>query len=353
MNKRIEYIDAMRGFTMLLVVYSHIQAIGYDTIYIPSINQALITFRMPLFFFISGYILYKASRIWDWNTTITFLKKKFKIQILPTIFFFTAYMVLFRLEFINSIFHENVLQGYWFTISLFEYFFIYSIYMFLLCNNKHKIIYGCFLSIFAYVLAKATNSPSINNIVTPELTNVLLLDKLKYYIFFFFGTITRQYIETFTKITDKKAFITFIILIFFFNILYLTKFISIFSNNNLIKALISNFIFITNGFSGIIITFTIFRKNADSFSESNKYAKYLQFIGRRTLDIYMLHYFFLPRHIDIIGKWFIQHPNPTIEFFFSMSLAILVVILSLSTSYILRLSPFLAHHLFGQKSTKK
>lgn len=34
--KRVEYIDALRGFTMLLVVYSHIIIWGYHTIDFPS-----------------------------------------------------------------------------------------------------------------------------------------------------------------------------------------------------------------------------------------------------------------------------------------------------------------------------
>lgn len=55
MTKRIEYIDAMRGFTMLLVVYSHILLFGYSDLLIRdneilSFNRFFLTFRMPLFF---------------------------------------------------------------------------------------------------------------------------------------------------------------------------------------------------------------------------------------------------------------------------------------------------------------
>lgn len=61
--KRLEFIDAMRGFTMLLVVYSHVLIFGYhqNEITHVSFNQALSTFRMPLFFFISGFVLYNSS----------------------------------------------------------------------------------------------------------------------------------------------------------------------------------------------------------------------------------------------------------------------------------------------------
>lgn len=90
-KKRFEYIDAMRGFTMLLVVCTHVVSFSYLQTNIVTFHAALSTFRMPLFFFISGFILYKASRVWDTATTVDFLKKKFMVQIIPTLFFFALF----------------------------------------------------------------------------------------------------------------------------------------------------------------------------------------------------------------------------------------------------------------------
>ena len=73
-KKRIEWIDAMRGFTMLLVVYAHVQFFGLGLESDETFNQVLILFRMPLFFFISGFILYKVAAIWDGANAWTFLK---------------------------------------------------------------------------------------------------------------------------------------------------------------------------------------------------------------------------------------------------------------------------------------
>lgn len=61
-DKRIKYIDALRGFTMILVVFAHIEAFSMfgmqHTTFLGSIFQS---FRMPLFFFISGYIAFKIT----------------------------------------------------------------------------------------------------------------------------------------------------------------------------------------------------------------------------------------------------------------------------------------------------
>lgn len=61
-TKRIEYIDALRGFTMILVVLQHVATFGWELpLGAPNIHTYLAQIRMPLFFFISGFVLYKAS----------------------------------------------------------------------------------------------------------------------------------------------------------------------------------------------------------------------------------------------------------------------------------------------------
>lgn len=76
MSQRIGYIDAIRGFTMLLVVFSHIETFCYHISFDQSILSSLfITFRMPMFFFISGYIAYKKG-IWDFSTYKKNLQEK-------------------------------------------------------------------------------------------------------------------------------------------------------------------------------------------------------------------------------------------------------------------------------------
>lgn len=65
-NERLTYIDCLRGFGMILVVYQHILVIGLPEIGSSWLNDIIITFRMPLFFFISGYVSYKHN-ILNWG----------------------------------------------------------------------------------------------------------------------------------------------------------------------------------------------------------------------------------------------------------------------------------------------
>ncbi|MFK1753854.1 acyltransferase family protein [Bacteroides fragilis] len=63
-KKRIEYIDAMRGFTMLLVVFGHVLTHCLRNYSEDSVVYCFFErFRMPMFFFISGYIAYKARTL--------------------------------------------------------------------------------------------------------------------------------------------------------------------------------------------------------------------------------------------------------------------------------------------------
>ena len=47
-------------------------------------------FHMPLFFFISGFVLYKRDIQWNFVYSWKFLKKKFPVQIISTAVFFLA-----------------------------------------------------------------------------------------------------------------------------------------------------------------------------------------------------------------------------------------------------------------------
>ena len=75
----------MRGFTMLLVVSCHVTNICFnpDADELPFIFGNLFQqFRMPLFFFISGFVLYSAKRSWSTTEIVQFFKKKIPVQLL-------------------------------------------------------------------------------------------------------------------------------------------------------------------------------------------------------------------------------------------------------------------------------
>jgi fucose 4-O-acetylase-like acetyltransferase len=97
----------------------------------------------------------------------------------------------------------------------------------------------------------------------------------------------------------------------------------------------------------------VFKENENHLSSSTKLGNSLQHIGKRTLDIYYLHFYFLPYNLSFVGKWLDKNPNPLLEFSMSLTLALLVVVCCLLVSKIIRISPTLAYLLLGVKHNKK
>lgn len=101
--------------------------------------------------------------------------------------------------------------------------------------------------------------------------------------------------------------------------------------------------------SGLLIVFSFFRNNQSLFTKDKVLGRFLQYIGRRTLDIYLLHYFFLPYQLVHVTSIFIEYPIPIVEFVFSLIIALIVIAFCLLISNVIRLSPTLAYWLFGVK----
>lgn len=125
-KKRIEYLDAMRGFTMLLVVISHVSTFqlgryGSDTF---SFSSIFSEFRMPLFFFVSGFVLFKRDYIWNNNDIKIFFQKKIPVQIISPFIFFFICCVVFSMSALDGLFNYQK-NGYWFTFTLFQYYLLY------------------------------------------------------------------------------------------------------------------------------------------------------------------------------------------------------------------------------------
>ena len=338
-TKRLEYIDALRGFTMILVVFAHIINYGYHITdakaeTMDTFNNLFIRFRMPLFFFISGFVLYKQERIWDKPFIKDFIKKKFFVLIVPTLIVLFLFAYLYNINYIGSL--SEMKSGYWFTIALFEFFVLYIVCI--------KINWGGIdiqiltISIMLYLIGSAYRYYQLHS------EDIWILDFIgiihwRYYFFFVLGTLVKKYYSNFCKRMDNQYISAVIIILMVVVHFVVSRFFPIHQYNTVT--------FLIQGTLGIMIVFTFFRRYEDSFSKTTFIGKWLQYIGRRTLDIYLLHYFFLPRNVDELGQFFFDYSNPVLEFFVSLFLALLVIVICLVTSNIIRLSPFLGHYLFG------
>ena len=369
MNKRIGYIDAMRGFTMILVVYSHVCnfCLGDRSM---AFNDVLFLFRLPCFFFISGWLFQgtwgrvtrgiqgTAPHVTVWSI----IKHKFRVQIVPTLIF------LFLLSPPPAYFHQfgAFKGGYWFTFALFYFFVIYMLMSWPFRHQQGRrsdiimLLLTLAISMSAYwydinyhrLQLQLSNSQLSIIFATPHsqrencqlLTNVLGLLSFvtwRYFLFFFLGTLARKYFPHFLKLTSNGKIMALVVICFLA--------ISQIPQSEIF--LREYFIFSIGGILGMTMIFAFFRYlyTSSLLSVSHYSSAFLKFVGTRTLDIYLLHYFFLP-------EFLLPHANQLLSIVPSLLLpvvillaALLVVALCLATSYLLRLSPFLGHYLWGAK----
>lgn len=327
---------------MILVVLYHLAILGWELPEdCPNLHVILAQVRMPLFFFISGFVLYKAGVTWNLQHIGAFLHKKFLVQIIPTIFFLVLYCKFAGRDFVNTFF-DIYKAGYWFTYTLFEYFILYSILRFLFRNRFEDIAIIAAAFIFYFI-----NWPPIyNHIPLPEDYKELLgICQWCYFCFFLIGTLVRKHFDTIQRWLDGKYLLTICILFYFLTNFYDSTIPTI--------EIIGAPVRLLRTLAGVTILFAFFRTNQACFTKEHVIGRALQYTGRRTLDIYLLHHFLIPKGIGEVFPIFAEHPMPVIEFVCSTVIAIIIVALCLLVSNVIRLSPILAHYLFGVKVSPK
>lgn len=235
--------------------------------------------------------------------------------------------------------------GYWFTFALFEYFVLYIFAETLL--NKCRSFQGemyvmsvmLLMSVVSFYYEQVRYAPSF--ITWCTLGSLLSFAKMKYVVFFWMGSFVKKYFSRFTTLTNNQYFMAVIIVFF-----------TALANASIGHTSwpVEYLLFMVLGASGVIILFTFFRRYQSSFVKEKVIGRCLQYIGRRTLDIYLLHYFFLPYGLDCVGKWLNQQPySDVVNLFVGIMIALWVITICLLVSNVIRLSPFLGHYLFGVK----
>lgn len=346
-KKRIEYIDAMRGFTMILVVLSHVIIGGYHIEYpqiyeVATFNNLFVRFRMPLFFFVSGFVLYKATALKSFSEVCAFLRKKFVVQIVPTAVFYLLFCHVFGFDPLLGLLDSNK-QGYWFTVMLFEYFVLYC----LLWPATRRLPWGgawLMLAACAIYLGSMLYKLHASRHGDIAWVEAMGVPNLRYFLFFIVGTLVRKHYEWMCNLMDNRWAMAAAIALFVLSFFVVSSYF-----DPHVWFVLS---FVPEGLLGVFVVLAFFRRYEAWFTKQTRLGCYLQYIGRRTLDVYLLHYFFVPRNLHSLGQWFAEQQNPVIEFACSLALSLLVIGVVLVVSNVLRLSSLYEHYLFGVKSNK-
>lgn len=351
-RERLQWLDALRGFTMMMVVTNHVYGLSFDTNTKYSMFMSLcLLFRMPLFFFISGFLAYKASFTWDGPNTGALVMKKIRVQIIPTLVFMTADIALCGKPFwqmMETAWTNSMKTGFWFTLVLLQMFLIY----YTICFVAAKLKSGRESSITTVLLIIAW-AVSLFGFATLYMPGIFrwykadwaqwtsFTETARYMQFFLLGNLCSRHWDRVQRLLEAPWFFPLMIAVAFLGAGDYLRW----HNLRLYWANLPRTLAM---YALVMITVAFFRHYKEWFARETRVGAALQYVGVRTLDVYLIHFFFLPK-LPTFGAWFQANPhNFMLEGTVAFLLAVLVVAFSLLTSHVLRVSPFLKKWLFGR-----
>lgn len=329
MIDRLTYIDALRGFAIIMVVIGHLYTRnGYgDSI----LTTVIYSFHMPLFFFISGFVARYSYRpltslkiTWKyvWGKTYKILLPYFVWCICVRPFCFNNPIKVLHNISTNGIM-SLFLYEYWFLPCLFSLSMLFIIFMHFFKQPTKLNLFVSF-TILAALIAMCT-------IAFYMFPNVILFKHIiSYFLPYFFGVMYASYYNRFVILSSNLILRFMCILLFvILNGVY-------FEYHG--QGLVAQVSRLLCGFSAIILLINLFRQyELNTFCGSQ-----LQLIGKNTLGIYLIHFVF----VNNIGIPDVL--STTFLFFIGMGLSILLVYLCIGIIVLLEKNKICRFLLFGK-----
>ncbi len=320
---------------MLLVVYYHVTAKCFDHLALS--DQVLQGFRMAVFFMVSGFVAYKPLEYWTVRNSAVRLMGKIRSQVIPTVIFYCAFFY-FVID-CNPVdyFVERGWMHYWFTIVLFEFFVVYYLTNLLTRNHPTaNVVTLALLVMLSMVLFHLSDKSNPFCLYTKGYVAT------RQFPFFVLGTFIRKYYGFVTKRLDSWYVLVTLI------VLYLIQ-LPVYIDPNFFPGKINGIVINwTIRGTGALAVFLFFFKLRDKFSATGRFSKCMSYIGRRTLDIYLIH-FFLIMKVPALHASLQEWGLGSIERLVIVAVVLCVTCMCLAISYIIRKSKFLGKLLFVAK----
>lgn len=338
MAQRINYIDGIRGFAIILVVVGHSIAWNYpdwhevclfsqtqpkELMVGGVVWQLIYSFHMALFFMVSGYL--SGTSIVDKQNFWDKIKNKTLRLLVP--YLATGYLIFFV--------RGN--WGYWFLLTLYEMSILWIIlYVLLKKLNPTSVMWKDFLVLaLVYVLLRGLSIFSLT-------ASYIDVNLLKYFIPFCFGCLMRRHTVIESMVRDRKTY-TFCLILFI--MLFISRYIT---NIPLLYIVIEklDYFLSISALCACIATFFLFMKGIN-----HKVEQLFVYLGKVSLPIYILHILFVIQ-LSIVGVFFLEQSpatSITMQIVYSLSVSIVAISLSIFLYNILRRSALIRLLLFGER----
>lgn len=313
-NNRVASIDRLKGLAIILVVIGHLLKTGETGM----MYQFIYSFHMPLFMFLSGFVIHELPK---WQK----LCIKLTNYLFP--FFIVGSLYSFFIDANISLFIISAKKlGYWYLLVLAEFYLLFFIYGFFGKRNMKKDIFFallCYLSLFLackYLPSYIINGFSLN----------ICYQNWPFFVLGFIcrGPFIRRY-DTYKNVVYTIALLMYVpLFIYWMN---------------------TGHAFVLQAYCAIILLFSLF--NMRDSNDSNIERK-LSIIGRKTLDIYIYHSFFTHIvNLRDLNLYLEQGKNLIPEIVVCLAFSLIIIALSIGVGIIIRKSEWLNIVVYGLKKS--
>lgn len=330
---RFQFVDRLKGLAIILVVMGHVyffsmhnqQGLWFDVIS---------SFHMPLFMFLSGYVCISSfSPFPDWRFS-KWIKKILRL-LLPMCWFGLLFTLSLNWPTSVSVLGDKVhnflmcpvKMGYWYLMTLSVFYIIIQCFRLNRSNSPYgDILLGVVIGVGLGVGWKC--------FVQDE--DLFCLQNCAYFWpMFFLGMMVRKYnLFSFLFRSNWLFTVSLVGYLVLFNVDIPIIYANSFSRHYFIP------------FFAIVVLLMVFLPRENN---KTKLEDMLAFIGKHTLDVYVIHYFLLRLfELKEIGCWMYSTGNQGLSLLLVTSVALLITFVSIYLGLLLRKSDFIRKVVFGE-----
>ncbi|KGO01405.1 acyltransferase [Porphyromonas sp. COT-290 OH3588] len=326
-KKHYPHLDILKGFAIICVIMGHVilrdiyDGLGLD--YHENHTLRLISsFHMPLFVLVSGFLSQRLS-FSSWDDVLKYLQTKASQLLLPLLCLPVLYAIIFSVNpwtMLFGLYHG----GFWFTWSLFLLFVLFSLGIYidsLVTPQKHQ--WQKVLWILApFILLKALNMPLRNfsgelySAIGWELLTWLYPYLVTGYLLGHYNLLTKKYIP---RPTTAVLFCAIFYIFYMFSDL-----IPMAHRYNMDAYSLLTY------YPAVMSILCALWYGAIKLNDiAPKIGSWLAELGKISLPVYFLHYFFLTNHYLTIPDWVRDYRLPS-EIYSLIAIPITAVVLGIS-----------------------
>lgn len=291
MKERVKYIDSLKGIAILLMVMGHVIAWQFSDWQVALNDEPrntmlvwrlIYSFHMPLLMFCSGLVALHVKE-YTWNVIGQTLWKRVCTLLLP--FFVTGSIRYFT--------QGGYFLDYWYLWMLFQFIIVVMVIdgMCSLIPKIGRLISSCFIVVSALIV-----HVFYSRFLAYQELPFINIGQWSLYPYFCMGMICARY-DLCAKWFSKNWVYTLALLVFGFLTYWITICGNYFPKQSQTGCLLP--------ISAIIFLVYLFK---NGLSETSRPVQWLQDLGRHSLEIYIIHFFFLFR-MHRIGEFVMQQAH--------------------------------------------